>query len=122
MYKVGAREKFLAGVFALRGGFSSFASFPKGVRLLFVIFSTNKNARLANVLNGAEDKNPDKKLSIGFSFKSMSAKKLNFLFLLSACVSVSNCPVVIMNRYFVCQHKGKNYYCCFYALCITVGV
>ncbi len=49
----------------------------------------------------------------------MSAKKLNFLFLLSACVSVSNCPVVIMNRYFVCQHKGKNYYCCFYALCIT---
>jgi hypothetical protein len=78
------RENFLARVFVLRVGFSSFASFPKGVQFLFVFFSTNKNARLANVLNEAEDKNRDKKLSGGVVEQDFSclkcglAKKQNF--------------------------------------------
>jgi hypothetical protein len=74
------RENILAGVFVLRGGFSSFASFSKGVGHLFVVFSTNKNPRLANVLK-AWDKNPDKILRGGFFFYTQERwKKQNILF------------------------------------------
>lgn len=75
------RVNFLASVFVLRGGFSSFASFPKGVGLLFVVFFTNKNPRLANVLK-AWDKNLDKKLSGGIFFYTQERwekNKINFL-------------------------------------------
>jgi hypothetical protein len=49
-------------------GFSSFASFPKGVQLLFVNLPTNKNARLANVLNEAEAKTVTKNCGLAYSF------------------------------------------------------
>jgi len=53
----------LASVFVQRVGFSSFASLAQPVSFLFVIFYTNKNSRLANVLK-AWDKNLDKKLCV----------------------------------------------------------
>lgn len=74
------RGNILAGVFVLRGGFSSFASFPKGVGFLFVVFSTNKKPRLANVLK-AWDKNPDKILSGGIFFYTQERwKKTKYTF------------------------------------------